>query len=184
LAFDDALNFIKGSVLGHTSKTTYLHGSFGRGTSHFMAILHLILKCHTPAARQELNAAFEQTAKIHESVMTTLLTGASVGVGVIIGPDLVIRDGKWQAVPEARSRNDSSIKGYKKLQKSEPLEAARRAREIIKNTYRTLMTRGQKGCFVWSADLETNLWLKQQVPTEHRLLAAAEESAEYRVDGE
>ena len=52
-------------------------------------------------------------------------------VGVIIGPDLVIRDGKWQAVPEARSRFDSSIKGYKTLKKSEPLEAARRAREII-----------------------------------------------------
>ncbi len=34
-----------------------------------------VLKCHTPAARQELNAAFEQTAKIRESVMTTLLTG-------------------------------------------------------------------------------------------------------------
>ncbi|MFN9415469.1 MAG: hypothetical protein ACK57V_24280 [Pirellula sp.] len=34
-----------------------------------------VLKCHTPSARQELNAAFEQTAKIRESVMTTLLTG-------------------------------------------------------------------------------------------------------------
>jgi hypothetical protein len=35
-----------------------------------------------------------------------------------------------------------------------------------------------------SARLDTNLWLKQQVPAEHRLVAAAEESAEYRVDGE
>ncbi len=43
LAFDDALHFIKGSVLGHKSKATYLHGSFGSGKSHFMAILHLIL---------------------------------------------------------------------------------------------------------------------------------------------
>jgi hypothetical protein len=34
-----------------------------------------VLKCHTPSARQELNAAFELTAKIRESVMTTLLTG-------------------------------------------------------------------------------------------------------------
>jgi hypothetical protein len=49
LAFDDALNFIKGAVLGHTSKATYLHGSFGSGKSHFMAILHLILSGNTTA---------------------------------------------------------------------------------------------------------------------------------------
>ena len=103
---------------------------------------------------------------------------------MIIGPDFVIRDGKWVADPEARSRNDSSIKGYKSLKKKEPLEAARRAREVIKNTYRTLMTRGQKGCFVWSADLETNLWLKQQTLVERTALAAAEDPAEYRVDGD
>ena len=42
-AFDDALSFIRGSLHGATSKATYLHGSFGSGKSHFMAILHLIL---------------------------------------------------------------------------------------------------------------------------------------------
>jgi DUF2075 family protein len=84
-------------------------------------------------------------------------------VGVIIGPDLVIRDGKWRTVPEARSRNDSSIKGYKSLRKTSPVEAARRGQEIVKNTYRTLMTRGQKGCFVWATDPETNLWLKEKI---------------------
>ncbi len=41
--FDDALSFIRGSLQGATSKATYLHGSFGSGKSHFMAILHLIL---------------------------------------------------------------------------------------------------------------------------------------------
>ena len=33
-----------------------------------------VLKCHSDAARLELDAAFEQTAKIREAVMTTLLT--------------------------------------------------------------------------------------------------------------
>jgi hypothetical protein len=42
-AFDDALSFIRGALQGATSKATYLHGSFGSGKSHFMAILHLIL---------------------------------------------------------------------------------------------------------------------------------------------
>ena len=38
------------------------------------------------------------------------------------------------------------------------------ADEIIKNTYRTLMTRGQKGCYVYSVDPETNEFLKQRHP--------------------
>src|SRR5919198_4280169 len=41
--FDDALRFIKGALDARTSKATYLHGSFGSGKSHFMAVLHLIL---------------------------------------------------------------------------------------------------------------------------------------------
>ena len=35
---------------GRTSKAAYLHGSFGSGKSHFMAVLHLILQGN-PAAR-------------------------------------------------------------------------------------------------------------------------------------
>ncbi|WP_029008651.1 hypothetical protein [Azospirillum halopraeferens] len=41
--FDDALGFIEGAVTGHTSKAAYLHGSFGSGKSHFMAVLNLLL---------------------------------------------------------------------------------------------------------------------------------------------
>jgi hypothetical protein len=41
--FNDALNFIKQSVQGGTSKAAYLHGSFGSGKSHFMAVLNLLL---------------------------------------------------------------------------------------------------------------------------------------------
>jgi len=87
-------------------------------------------------------------------------------VGVIIGPDLVVRDGIVTTVPEARSKQDSSIKGYKKLRKENAAEAERLASEIIKNTYRTLMTRGQKGCFVYCTDLETGLWLKAALSTD------------------
>jgi hypothetical protein len=42
--FDNALTFIKGAIESTTSKATYLHGSFGSGKSHFMAVLHLILQ--------------------------------------------------------------------------------------------------------------------------------------------
>ncbi len=47
--FDDALSFIKGALLGKTSKASYLHGSFGSGKSHFMAVLNLILRGNTAA---------------------------------------------------------------------------------------------------------------------------------------
>jgi DUF2075 family protein len=32
---------------------------------------------------------------------------------------------------------------------------------LIKNTYRTLMTRGMKGCYVWSSDEETLEWMRE-----------------------
>ena len=41
--FDDALGFIQGALEGRTSKACYLHGSFGSGKSHFMAVLDLLL---------------------------------------------------------------------------------------------------------------------------------------------
>src|SRR6267378_4535650 len=42
--FDDALSFIRSALHSRTSKASYLHGSFGSGKSHFMAVLHLILQ--------------------------------------------------------------------------------------------------------------------------------------------
>lgn len=47
--YDAALSFIGSSVRNRTSKATYLHGSFGSGKSHFMAILHLILQGNASA---------------------------------------------------------------------------------------------------------------------------------------
>src|SRR5262245_15856398 len=48
--FDDALGFIRSAVEAANSKACYLHGSFGSGKSHFMAVLHLLLH-HNPAVR-------------------------------------------------------------------------------------------------------------------------------------
>jgi DUF2075 family protein/SOS-response transcriptional repressor LexA len=83
-------------------------------------------------------------------------------VGVIIGPDLVVRDGKVITDGAKRSKGDSSIKGYKGLLKTDSAAAREKADIIIKNTYRTLMTRGTKGCYVYSTDPETNLYLQTQ----------------------
>lgn len=81
-------------------------------------------------------------------------------VGVIMGPDLVIRNGQWICQPTARASSDKSIQGLKSLMKTDPNKAHQMAELIIKNTYRTLMTRGMKGCYVWSSDAETLEWMK------------------------
>ncbi len=76
-------------------------------------------------------------------------------VGVIIGNDLIIRDGRVITNPDKRAKTDTSLNGYKKLYKKNPEEARKKADSIIKNTYRTLMTRGMKGCYVYCTDKET-----------------------------
>jgi uncharacterized protein len=76
-------------------------------------------------------------------------------VGVIIGPDFVVRNEKVICQPEKRASSDRSLSGYKKLIKSDPKGGGQRVDQIIKNTYRTLMTRGMKGCYVYCTDSET-----------------------------
>ena len=70
-------------------------------------------------------------------------------VGVIVGKDLVVRNGKVITVPEERASTDKSINGWKQLMKEDPEKTKRKLDLIIKNTYRTLMTRGMKGCYVY-----------------------------------
>jgi hypothetical protein len=49
--FDEALGLISPALAGGGSKAAYLHGSFGSGKSHFMAVLHALLHAE-PAARR------------------------------------------------------------------------------------------------------------------------------------
>ena len=75
-------------------------------------------------------------------------------VGVIIGPDLRLSGGHVVTDVSQRARTDASIKGLKTMLKQNPEEATRRGREIVLNTYRTLLTRGMKGCYVYCTDKE------------------------------
>jgi SOS-response transcriptional repressor LexA len=84
-------------------------------------------------------------------------------IGVIVGPDLVVRDGSVLTRPAERSRMDKSIQGWKKLLKDDPERGAARLDVIIKNTYRTLMTRGQKGCYVYFVDEETRRYFSDRI---------------------
>ncbi len=84
-------------------------------------------------------------------------------VGVIVGLDFVIRNGKVITDPSKRARSDSSLKGYIRDSKINPEMAKNKADAIIKNTYRTLMTRGMRGCYVYFVDKETEEYFKKEV---------------------
>ena len=84
-------------------------------------------------------------------------------IGVIIGPDFVVRNGRVITDALRRARSDSSVRGCKKLLKEKPGEAEAILDKIIKNTYRTLMTRGMKGCYVYFTDKETEQYFKDRL---------------------
>ncbi|WP_372012471.1 DNA/RNA helicase domain-containing protein [Pseudoxanthomonas sp. 10H] len=73
-------------------------------------------------------------------------------VGVIIGPDLRWIDGKPTVFPESRSRMDRSVRGWKTAMKEDPDATRERLELIVRNTYKTLMSRGMKGCYVHIVD--------------------------------
>lgn len=86
-------------------------------------------------------------------------------VGVIIGDDMRYENGMVVTDFTKRARTDQSLKGIKKLYKENPELANKEADEIIKNTYRTLMTRGMKGCYVFCTDQRLAAYLKKCLET-------------------
>jgi len=84
-------------------------------------------------------------------------------VGVIIGPDLAINAGGLVTVPDERAKTDRSLRGYKKERVSNPIVAERKADELIRNTYRTLMSRGMKGCYVYCTDDRVAEYLEKRL---------------------
>ena len=84
-------------------------------------------------------------------------------VGVIIGKDLKYRNGKVVTDFNERSKDDKTLWGIKKMSKENPQKAYQIADEVIKNTYRTLMTRGMKGCYVYCVDEELQKYFKERL---------------------
>lgn len=84
-------------------------------------------------------------------------------VGVIIGDDFIVRDGKVLVNPSARDSGDRTVFGWKSGIKNNPEYWKPLLKTIIKNTYRTLMTRGMKGCYIYCTDSETADYFKEQL---------------------
>jgi DUF2075 family protein len=85
-------------------------------------------------------------------------------IGVIIGDDLRYENGHIVTDYTKRAKTDSSLKGINKIAKEQGQNMANKmADQIIKNTYRTLMTRGMKGCYVYCTDKKLSEFLKNDV---------------------
>jgi len=84
-------------------------------------------------------------------------------IGVIVGEDLIVRNGQIITDASKRASSDSSVKGYKRILKENPTQAKEMIDLVIKNTYRTLMTRGMKGCYVYFVDEETRFYFKNAI---------------------
>ena len=98
-------------------------------------------------------------------------------LGVLIGPDLRFEDGRIVGDPDKRARTDSSLKGSKKsLREAQDDHDATEAvlakvQAIIKNTYKVLLSRGRKGCFVWCADPGLREYLRDRLRLAARTMA-------------
>ncbi len=77
-------------------------------------------------------------------------------VGIIIGKDLLCRKGIVVTNREAVSDSDNTS-GIKK--KADEATADR----LIRNTYKVLLTRGTKGCFIYCEDDELRSYIKKQI---------------------
>lgn len=113
-------------------------------------------------------------------------------VGIIIGDDLRYENETIITDVTKRAKTDQSIKGINKLSKENPEKANEVADKIIKNTYRTLMTRGQKGCYIYCTDKNLSSYLKKRLnkidniiysinnELKYNNMMVAEESEEYK----
>ncbi len=84
-------------------------------------------------------------------------------VGVIIGDDMRYENNHVITDYSKRAKTDQSIKGIKTLAKTNPEKAKAIGDEIIKNTYRTLMTRGMKGCYVYCTNDALRDYLRERL---------------------
>ncbi len=89
-------------------------------------------------------------------------------IGVIIGRDLLVRNGVVEIHPEEHPSRDKALKGHKKLVSEQGAAGKVIVDALIRNTYRTLLSRGMKGCYIWCVDPETNAYFRArmgQAPT-------------------
>lgn len=88
-------------------------------------------------------------------------------IGVIIGPDLKYKNGKVITDYNERAYTEKSLFGIKMLIKKDKEHYEEIADTLIRNTYRVLLTRGIKGCYVYAVDKNLQKYLKKVCSRQH-----------------
>lgn len=78
-------------------------------------------------------------------------------VGIIIGLDLQYKDGNVITDWRKRDKHDATLSGLRNGKNDA------KADRIIRNTYKTLLSRGQKGCFIYCQDPGLADYLKYRI---------------------
>ncbi len=110
-------------------------------------------------------------------------------VGVIVGNDITYNKDHVITNPSIRASSDKSLIGFKKRMKEKDPSVLEETDEIIKNTYRTLMTRGMKGCYVYFCDKALAEYFKSMIiqdekPEQLEMPIEVEKETEVRIEPE
>lgn len=136
---------------------------------HALRFLHIVRRYVTDVCllqrllgllRHTLPAGREITGGTAFGMVVKILFGR---IMILIGLDMRYENGEIITDVSHRSANDQSVKGFKSLITQNRSKALQNADEIIKNTYRTLLTRGMKGCYVYCCDKALAEYLKAQL---------------------
>ena len=90
-------------------------------------------------------------------------------VGVIIGEDMIAVNDSIVTKPEARDKVDANktLRGYKTMIRSKDPDVVKKAKrmadQIIRNTYKVLLTRGKKGCYVYCCNQDLAEYFKSRI---------------------
>lgn len=81
-------------------------------------------------------------------------------VGIIIGQDLICRDGKIITDRSKRAKTDATVKWPRYVDEETRNKLGDR---IIRNTYKTLLSRGKYGCYVYCEDKQLAKYLSEKL---------------------
>ena len=97
--------------------------------------------------------------------------------GVIIGDDLRYENDRVVTDYTKRASTDKSLSGLKTLCKKGDEVALKKVDAIIRNTYKTLLSRAMKGCFVYCTDKALGNHMKEEIEKNKALVASFKEKA-------
>lgn len=81
-------------------------------------------------------------------------------VGVILGRDLLYRFGQQEWIGDEKHSHDTVVK-----------RSGKKFVSLVKNTYRVLLSRGMKGCYVHFMDKETENFIRSRMESERSAIA-------------